>query len=186
MWHFRSRRIHDVHQRIIRLSRDSLLSLATQFVMHYSSELHLERRRSSAMANTKQEKIRVHLDQQSISVRSEVHCRCNIFLLLLSLSLSLSFFLSSLPPLTQYLTSIAVQLLKQGSASDEILQMKGLNVFMTQLLPSVDWTDQYYPSFNNILSRLFKLFKYLQRANVSDNIPELNHTLRFMKIFLTL
>jgi hypothetical protein len=66
----------------------------------------------------------------------------------------------------QYLTSIAVQLLKQGSASDEVLQMKGLNVFMTQLLPSVDWTEQYFPSFNNILSRLFKLFKYLQRANV--------------------
>ena len=46
--------------------------------------------------------------------------------------------------------------------------MKGLNVFMTQLLPSVDWTDQYYPSFNNILSRLLKLFKYLQRASVRE------------------
>ena len=83
----------------------------------------------------------------------------------LSLSLFLSLSLSLL--VTQYLTSIAVQLLKQGSTNDEVLQMKGLNVFMTQLLPSVDWTDQYYPSFNNILSRLFKLFKYLQRANVS-------------------
>ena len=158
--HFRSRRIHDVHQRIIRLSRDSILSLATQFVMHYSGELQLERRRSSATANSKHEKIRVHLDQQSISVSSMTCCGCDIFIYSLFLSLLLSLSL-------QYLTSIAVQLLKQGSANDEVLQMKGLNAFMTQLLPSVDWTDQYYPSFNNILSRLLKLFKYLQRANVS-------------------
>ena len=59
-----------------------------------------------------------------------------------------------------------VQLLKQGSANDEVLQMKGLNSFMTQLLPSVEWTDPYFASFNNILGRLLKLFKYLQRANV--------------------
>ena len=149
-----------MHQRIIRLSRDSILSLATQFVMHYSGELQLERRRSSATANSKHEKIRVHLDQQSISVSSMTCCGCDIFIYSLFLSLLLSLSL-------QYLTSIAVQLLKQGSANDEVLQMKGLNAFMTQLLPSVDWTDQYYPSFNNILSRLLKLFKYLQRANVS-------------------
>ena len=75
--------------------------------------------------------------------------------------------LSSL--ISQYLVSIAVQMLKQGSINDAVLQMKGLNLFMTQLLPNIEWTDQYFPSFNSILGRLFKLFKYLQRANVSTN-----------------
>ena len=74
---FRSKKVHDIQQRIVRLSRDSLLSLATQFVMHYSSgrggEVQTtERRRSSATTSLKQEKIRVPLDHQSVSVRSQV------------------------------------------------------------------------------------------------------------------
>ena len=62
----RSRRIHDVNQRIVRLSRDSLLSLATQFVLHYSAEVHPRRRKTSL---SKQERVRVNLDNQSMMVR---------------------------------------------------------------------------------------------------------------------
>lgn len=73
------------------------------------------------------------------------------------------------PCTLQYLTSIAVQLLKQGSVNDQVLQMKGLNGFMTHLLPNIEWAEQYFPSFSNVLSRVLKLFKYLQRANVSTH-----------------
>lgn len=48
---------------------------------------------------------------------------------------------------------------------------------MTHLLPAVEWTEQYFASFNNILSRVIKLFKYLQRANVKISCQcELYHT----------
>ena len=33
---------------------------------------------------------------------------------------------------------------------------------MSDLIPNIEWTEAYYNSFSNILTRLLKLFKKLQ------------------------
>ena len=49
---------------------------------------------------------------------------------------------------------------------------KGLNSFMIHCLPNITWTEGYYSSFQNILARLLKLFKHLQKdSNVRDFFP---------------
>ena len=70
------------------------------------------------------------------------------------------------------LTFVAIQLLKQCYTNDRfegVLQGRGLTGYMTCILPSIDWTEPLFSSFQNLLNRLLKFFKYLQKESSVNN-----------------
>lgn len=75
----------------------------------------------------------------------------------------------------QVLTFVAIQLLKQGYTNDRyegVLQGRGLTGFMSCILPNIEWSEPLFSSFQNLLNRLLKFFKYLQKeSSVSTMQP---------------
>ncbi len=63
---------------------------------------------------------------------------------------------------------MAIQLLKQGYTNDRyegVLQGRGLTGFMNCIIPNIEWSEPYFSSFQNLLNRLLKFFKYLQKES---------------------
>ena len=67
----RQRRIQDLNQRIIRLSRESLLSLASRFMAHVTSREPRSVARVRRDSTSKQERQRLSMDPQSVLVRRQ-------------------------------------------------------------------------------------------------------------------
>ena len=65
---FRQRRIQDLNQRVIRLSRESLLSVASRYMAHFTSVEQGGVARGRRDSTAKQERQRLSLDPQSVLV----------------------------------------------------------------------------------------------------------------------
>ena len=65
---FRQRRIQDLNQRIIRLSRESLLSIASRFMAHFTGGEPGGVARGRRDSTAKQERQRLSMDPQSVLV----------------------------------------------------------------------------------------------------------------------
>ena len=69
----------------------------------------------------------------------------------------------------QVLVTIATHMM--GSHNEAILQGKGLNSFFAHVIPNLDWTDAHLSSFNTLLQKFFRFFRYLQKnSNVRGGI----------------
>ena len=104
----------------------------------------------------------------SVSASNYCVCECQITIGCLNLLRWIHFF----APPPQVLVTIATNMIL--SYNENILQGKGLNMFFLHLMPNLEWSDAHMASFSALLSKIFRLFKHLQKnTNVRGRGPPL-------------